>query len=280
MAKRDWKALKKEYAAAFEQTGISVKAWCVEKGINYNSARRYIQVIISDAENSDQCANSDDSAQVGTASDSSKRSEAQEEQEAETEGTPGKSKGKGKKREVITKSDQVISEFSDHIEKGGTNAQFLERMLNIDKGAGRQASGQFATGNKFSAKHNAYAQRLNNPDVMFDAKNSDIDHEIEFGRARVMIAMDMYHKIGEELTKEGLATADKARLFELYKDTDVAVDRNMARVESLLRTKVQVRKTELESDRIAQESAGLGTAIADIVKEIQDMDSNGFVTNG
>lgn len=280
MAKRDWKALKKEYAAAFEQTGISVKAWCVEKGINYNSARRYIQVIISDAENSDQCANSDDSAQVGTASDSAKWAEGQEEQELESQGTQEKSKGKGKKRKVITKSDQVISELSDHYENGENNAQFLNRVLNINKAGGRQANGQFGPGHQFSAKHNAYAQRLNNPDVMFDAKNSDIDHEIEFGRARVMIAMDMYHKIGEELAKEGLATADKARLFELYKETDVAVDRNMARVESLLRTKAQVRKTELESERIAQESAGLGTAIADIVKEIQDMDSDGFVTNG
>ncbi|WOQ97864.1 hypothetical protein R4538_18280 [Vibrio cholerae] len=53
----------------------------------------------------------------------------------------------------------------------------------------------------------------------------------------------------------------------------------MARVESLLRTKAQVKKTELEAERIAQESAGLGTAIADIVQEIQEMGSDGFVLN-
>ncbi|WGY45240.1 hypothetical protein [Vibrio sp. ABG19] len=280
MAKRDWKALKKEYAQAFEETGISVKAWCVEKGINYNSARRYIQVIISDAENSDQCANSDDSAQPGTTPDSAKWPERGDHFEGEGKEKPTNSKAKAEKGKVISKSDQLTSEFSDHIQDGETNAQFLDRVLNINKAGGRQANGRFGPGHQFSAKHNAYAQRLNNPDVMFDAKNSDIDHEIEFGRARVMIAMDMYHKIGEELAKEGLATADKARLFELYKETDIAVDRNMARVESLLRTKAQVRKTELESEKLAQESAGLGTAIADIVKEIQDMESNGFVLNG
>lgn len=28
MAKRDWKAQQQEYKLAFEQTGITIKAWC------------------------------------------------------------------------------------------------------------------------------------------------------------------------------------------------------------------------------------------------------------
>lgn len=91
--------------------------------------------------------------------------------------------------------------------------------------------------------------------------------------------METYQKIGAELGKERLALAERVKLYELYVSTDNIVDRNMARVESLLRTKAQVKKTELEAERIAQESAGLGTAIADIVQEIQEMGSDGFVLN-
>ncbi|PAR93707.1 hypothetical protein CGT81_17850, partial [Vibrio cholerae] len=122
-------------------------------------------------------------------------------------------------------------------------------------------------------------QRLNDPDAIFDAANTDIDHEIVFCRARVLKAMETYQKIGAELGKEDLALAERVKLYELYVSTDNIVDRNMARVESLLRTKAQVKKTELEAERIAQESAGLGTAIADIVQEIQEMGSDGFVLN-
>ncbi|EHV2408448.1 hypothetical protein VCSRO184_1565 [Vibrio cholerae] len=42
MAKRDWKALQQEYKLAFEQTGITIKAWCDQNQINYNTARRYL----------------------------------------------------------------------------------------------------------------------------------------------------------------------------------------------------------------------------------------------
>ncbi|HGS5293514.1 hypothetical protein [Vibrio cholerae] len=160
-----------------------------------------------------------------------------------------------------------------------THAQFLQRVLHLDTTHQRDESGRFIHGNQCSTKHNGYAQRLNDPDAIFDAANSDIDHEIVFCRARVLKAMETYQKIGAELGKEGLALAERVKLYELYVSTDNIVDRNMARVESLLRTKAQVKKTELEAERIAQESAGLGTAIADIVQEIQEMGSDGFVLN-
>lgn len=97
-----------------------------------------------------------------------------------------------------------------------THAQFLQRVLHLDTTHQRDESGRFIHGNRCSTKHNGYAQRLNDPDAIFDAANSDIDHEIVLCRARVLKAMETYQKIGAELGKEGLALAECVKLYELY----------------------------------------------------------------
>lgn len=279
MARRDWKVLQQEYKLEFSLSGISIKAWCEKKGINYNTARRYLQVITSDDKNDDQCAKSGTKPQDNAKRQSEERQKDNESTERGKKEKAAKSKGKDNKKDVISKSDQLITKSRDQNEEKESNAQFLKRVLRIDTSGQRDESGKFTAGNQFSTKHNGYAQRLNDPDAIFDAANSEIDHEIVFCRARVLKAMETYKRIGEELENDDAPLADRVRLYELYVNTDSIVDRNMARVESLLRTKAQVKKLDLEAERIAQESAGLGTAIADIVSEIQDMDSNGFVLN-
>ncbi|HGS4484105.1 TPA: hypothetical protein ACMDNS_003135 [Vibrio cholerae] len=279
MAKRDWKALQQEYKLAFEQTGITIKAWCDQNQINYNTARRYLQVLNSPLENSENSAKNVQSPRAITSSPDVERLAQCDQLGEGREEKVSKSKGKGEKASVISESDQFTDHITDQHSPKPTHAQFLQRVLHLDTTHQRDESGRFIHGNQCSTKHNGYAQRLNDPDAIFDAANSDIDHEIVFCRARVLKAMETYQKIGAELGKEGLALAERVKLYELYVSTDNIVDRNMARVESLLRTKAQVKKTELEAERIAQESAGLGTAIADIVQEIQEMGSDGFVLN-
>lgn len=43
MTKTEWAALAGEYHAAQAQTGISLAAWCVEKGLRYDTARKWIK---------------------------------------------------------------------------------------------------------------------------------------------------------------------------------------------------------------------------------------------
>lgn len=43
MSRPDWVALQQEYIAEYTRSGISPAAWCEAKGLNYQSARRYIK---------------------------------------------------------------------------------------------------------------------------------------------------------------------------------------------------------------------------------------------
>ena len=44
MAKQDWFQLQAEFLKAHEKTGVKVKDWCEQEGINYASARRHIKI--------------------------------------------------------------------------------------------------------------------------------------------------------------------------------------------------------------------------------------------
>lgn len=279
MAKRDWKALQQEYKLAFDERGISIKAWCDENGINYNTARRYLQVISSDDENPENCAKNAKQPRTVSTPPILKRAEKSDQFGGSEGEKPNKSKGKGRKKKVISESDQLTDQntdqFTDHSEK----MEFIRRFLGFDMTTQRDEKGRFVVGNQLSVIHNGYTARLKNPDAAFDASQSEIDYEIAFARAKLMETIDIYYKINADLEKEGVPIADRVKLYELRRDTDANVDRALTIIATLLRTKAQVKKTELESARIEQESAGLGTAIADIVQEIQAMESDGFVLN-
>lgn len=282
MAKRDWKVLQQEYKQEHDKTGISIKAWCEQKGINYNTGRRYLQVITSGdeaPENGDK--NASPTRTTSTPKNPKWTQSSDQSGDAKKE-KPKKSKDNGRKSEVISKSDQLTDQnsdhFTDHFEKA-ERMELIRRMLGVDMSAQRDAKGRFVTGHQMSVVHNGYTSRLKNPDAAFDAAESEIDYEIAFARAKLMETIEIYYKINEDLEKEGVPIADRARLYELRRDTDNAVDRGLHVIGTLLKTKAQIHKTELEAARIEQESAGLGTAIADIVQEIQEMESNGFVLN-
>ncbi|CAH0531850.1 hypothetical protein CTH30272_04098 [Allocatenococcus thiocycli] len=264
MARRDWTKLQAEYEAAFNKTGITIKSWCDEKGINYNSARRYLKVITK----SDQSAKKEPKLRTLSNDTSNKPSAKPVESDQFDGGEDEKNVGKSKAASNSAQSDHL------NCAQKGDQTDHFEKMLPPSQ---RNHLGHFLPGNTIANKHSAYAQRLGDLDAIFDAKRTAIDDEIEMCRARVMLAMDKYREIEAELQGENLSVTEKIKLWELYQATDAAIDRNVARVESLLRTKANVRKSELESERIASEQAGLGTAIADIVAEVQAMDSNGFV---
>ncbi|HDZ3715276.1 TPA: hypothetical protein ACGUON_000770 [Vibrio vulnificus] len=282
MAKRDWKVLQQEYKQEHEKTGISIKAWCEKKGINYNTGRRYLQVITSSDETPENSNKNASQTRTTSTPQNPKRTQNSDQRGESGKEKPKKSKDNGKKNEVISKSDQLTDQngdhFTDHFEKA-ERMELIRRMLGVDMSAQRDAKGRFAVGNKLSVVHNGYTARLKNPDAAFDAAESEIDYEIAFARAKLMETIEIYYKINEDLAKPGVPIADRAKLYELRRDTDNNVDRGLTIIGTLLRTKAQIHKTELEAARIEQESAGLGTAIADIVQEIQNMGSNGFVLN-
>ncbi|EBW6363811.1 terminase small subunit [Salmonella enterica subsp. enterica serovar Oranienburg] len=50
MSKRDWGALQQEFNAAHSRSGISPEDWCEARGLNYNTARRYIKKTLKTAQ--------------------------------------------------------------------------------------------------------------------------------------------------------------------------------------------------------------------------------------
>ncbi|MGL0928235.1 hypothetical protein [Vibrio vulnificus] len=282
MAKRDWKVLQQEYKQEHEKTGISIKAWCEKKGINYNTGRRYLQVITSGDETPENSDKNASQTRTTSTSQNPKWTQERDQLSGGEKEKPKKSKDNSKKKEVISKSDQNSDQNSDHLTDQAERVERMElirRMLGVDMTAQRDAKGRFVTGHQMSVVHNGYTSRLKNPDAAFDAAESEIDYEIAFARAKLMETIEIYYKINEDLAKPDVPIADRAKLYELRRDTDNNVDRGLTIIGTLLRTKAQIHKTELEAARIEQESAGLGTAIADIVQEIQNMGSNGFVLN-
>ncbi|WP_336941135.1 hypothetical protein [Vibrio cholerae] len=102
MAKRDWKALQQEYKLAFEQTGITIKAWCDQNQINYNTARRYLQVLNSPLENSEKSAKNVQSPRAITSSHDVERLAQCDQLEEGREEKFFKSGGKDKNAPVIS----------------------------------------------------------------------------------------------------------------------------------------------------------------------------------
>lgn len=61
MTKKEWGELQAQFLADHVRTGIKLKEWCEARGIEFNSARRYIKTRTAqnaqeDAQKSAQCA--------------------------------------------------------------------------------------------------------------------------------------------------------------------------------------------------------------------------------
>lgn len=243
MAKHDWKTLRAEFA----KSSLSLKDFAEQHGINYNTARRQLKA-------SDQ------------------KSDHQSDQKTDHKGDHSSD----------THQKQQKPALSDHPAPPEPETKPLKEAAEepAKKGPGKgnrnRPTNAFEPENQVAVKHSGYARRLNNDEAIEDAKNTVIRDEIELCRARAMLCMDAHAKIKADM-KEATSVEQRLELYNMLVSAEQAADRNIARVESLLRTEAQITKLKLESERLAAESAGLGTEIGDIVAEIQAMGSDGLM---
>ena len=87
MAKTDWAQLNAEFLQEHEATGISAKDWCDSRGLNYNSARRYLK------SRGQSPAQPDKSRVAAQSAHSEVRKTAQSAQSAQAKGNEAKAKG-------------------------------------------------------------------------------------------------------------------------------------------------------------------------------------------
>lgn len=111
MSRQDWDALRQEYIAEYTRSGISQEEWCNAKGLNYNTARRYLKKPTNDAQHEVRNT-AQKGAQKKTAQSAQKRSQKTEKKKSGVVVPP------------VTGNDQEISFNPDEFGISDQQAKF------------------------------------------------------------------------------------------------------------------------------------------------------------
>ncbi|QQB19331.1 terminase [Aeromonas jandaei] len=298
MAKTDWAQLNAEYLREHEATGISAKDWCDSRGLNYNSARRYLKSRGQSPAQPEKYRAAAQSAQ------SEVRKTAQSAQSAQPKGNEGKAKrgeGRGER-----------SSSSPH-----TSADSGQEPKN-KMGGGRDGSGRFTLGHKESVgnsgnpnppanikpgmqiakTHGGYAQFLEADELFDQAEELRLRDELIFTRARVISVTKTLKNLQQDLL-DATEMTDRIALYDKILKAEQALDRNIQRIESIERTlstlridavtgpkieadtkriEAATRKLTAEADRLEKDGGSDTTPVSEMVSELHDMGTGGLMS--
>ncbi|MFM5717862.1 terminase [Aeromonas caviae] len=289
MAKTDWAQLNAEFLQEHEATGISAKDWCDSRGLNYNSARRYLK------SRGQSPAQPDKSRVAAQSAHSEVRNTAQSAQSAQTKGNEAKAKG-GERRGG--RSSASTRTPADSVQKPKTN--------------GRDSSGRFTEGNpgnpnpvtkwkpgdRPALTHGGYAKFLDAEELFDQARELQLRDELEFTRARVISVTQLLKGLQQDLVTATEMT-DRIALYDKILKAEQALDRNIQRIESIERTlsalmvdavnvpkieedtrriRAATRKLTAEADRLEKDGGSEATPVSEMVSELQGMGTGGLMT--
>ncbi len=226
MTKKEWDELQAQFLADHARTGIKLKEWCKARGMEFNSARRYIKT--RTAQNAQEDAQKTAQKKV--------RNAQREEAEA-------------------SKSGRVKKDIPD------TGARSKSPETKPIRGS-RTAppTNAFQPGNQNALKHGGYGRRMLLSDAITeDAQMLTLGDELFWLRAANLTAAE---NIGRWQTELEIADGDTANnLHELISSAQKAMHRNTARIESLEFTKASIEhrlastdKVSLEADRLRRDA--------------------------
>jgi hypothetical protein len=280
MAKHDWKALQAEFLAENAATGITAQQWCENRGLNYQSARRYIKP---------RAAQSAQNKQRNTAHNAQRNKNAQN----------------------CAKPDDSNDEEDD----GSTDAN-AEPGIDPDQDAkphGRDQRGRFTEGNSGNTnvpanafeprnqrarKHSAYSRYLDADELFEAVADSDLHDELIFTRARALSVTKTMKQIMQDL-QNSESVDQRIELYDKLLRAEQGLDRNIARIESIertlsalaldavnrprlsedtLRIKAATAKLKAETQKLTAESKDVSTPLSGIVSDIQGMSDNGLMS--
>lgn len=280
MAKHDWKALQAEFLRDNAATGVTAQQWCENRGLNYQSARRYIKP---------RAALSAQNKQRNTAHSAQRNENAQN-------GAGGD--------DSVDDDEHVSADASDKTD----TAPDQDAKPHGRDGKGRFAQGNagntgipsnaFAPRNQTARKHSAYSKYLD-ADELFDAvADSDLHDELIFTRARALSVTKTMKQIMEDLQKaESVET--RIELYDKFLKAEQGLDRNIGRIESIERTLSSLQlnavnvprlsedtlriiaataKLKAETQKLTAESKDVTTPLSGIVSDIQGMTDNGLMS--
>ncbi|MGM8634180.1 hypothetical protein [Enterobacter roggenkampii] len=212
MTKKEWDELQAQFLADHARTGIKLKEWCKARGMEFNSARRYIKT--RTAQNAQEDAQKTAQKKV--------RNAQREEAEA-------------------SKSGRVKKDIPD------TGARSKSPETKPIRGS-RNAppTNAFQPGNQNALKHGGYGRRMLLSDAITeDAQMLTLDDELFWLRAANLTAAE---NIGRWQAELELATDEKAKdLHSLISSAEKAMHRNTQRIESLEYTKGSIEKLRVDA---------------------------------
>ncbi|MFQ1660610.1 terminase [Aeromonas veronii] len=296
MAKTDWAQLNAEFLQEHEATGISAKDWCDSRGLNYNSARRYLK------SRGQSPAQPEKSRVAAQSAQSEVRKTAQSAQSAQTKGNEGKAKrgeGRGERSYSSTQTP----------DDSGQNPK---------RKSGRQPDGRFGVGNRESVgnpgnpspvakwkpgdrpalTHGGYAQFLDAEELFDQARELQLRDELDFTRARVISVTKLLKGLQQDLVTASEMT-DRIALYDKILKAEQALDRNIQRIESIERTlsalridevsvpkieedtrriRAAARKLTAEADRLEKDGGSESTPVSEMVTELQGMGTGGLMS--
>ncbi|HDK8695957.1 hypothetical protein [Aeromonas hydrophila] len=289
MAKTDWAQLNAEFLQEHEATGISAKDWCDSRGLNYNSARRYLK------SRGQSPAQPDKSRVAVQTAHSEVRKTAQSAQSAQAKGNEAKAKGGEGRGE---KSSSSTHTSTDSAQNPKTN--------------GRDSSGRFTEGNpgnpnpvtkwkpgdRPALTHGGYAKFLDAEELFDQARELQLRDELEFTRARVISVTQLLKGLQQDLVTATEMT-DRIALYDKILKAEQALDRNIQRIESIERTlsalmvdavnvpkieedtrriRAATRKLTAEADRLEKGGGSESTPVSEMVSELHDMGTGGLMS--
>ena len=287
MAKTDWAQLNAEFLQEHEATGISAKDWCDSRGLNYNSARRYLK------SRGQSPAQPDKSRVAAQSAHSEVRKTAQS---AQAKGNEAKAKG-GERRG----------------EKSSSSTQSQPEPDQTSKNKGRDGSGRFVRGEyegnpnppanikpgmQIAKTHGGYAKFLDAEELFDHAEELRLTDELVFTRARVISVTQLLKGLQQDLVNATEMT-DRIALYDKILKAEQALDRNIQRIESIERTlsalridevsvpkieedtrriRAAARKLTAEADRLEKDGGSESTPVSEMVTELQGMGTGGLMS--
>lgn len=289
MAKTDWAQLNAEYLQEHEATGISAKDWCDSRGLNYNSARRYLK------SRGQSPAQPEKSRVAAQSAQSEVRKTAQSAQSAQPNGNEGKGKGRERRGEKSSTPSQPPADSAQNPKTNGRDS--TGRFIEGNPGNPNPPN-QWKPGDRPALTHGGYAQFLDAEELFDHAEELRLTDELVFTRARVISVTKTMKSLQQDLV-EAKEVTDRIALYDKILRAEQALDRNITRIESIERTlsalridevtgpKIEAdtkrinaatRKLTAEADRLEKDGGSDTTPVSEMLSELHEMGTGGMMS--
>ncbi|MCX7132246.1 terminase [Aeromonas sp.] len=265
MAKTNWAELNAEFLQEHEATSISAKDWCDSRGLNYNSARRYLK---SRGQSPAQPCKSRVAAQTAHPE---VRKTAQSAHSAQAKRNEAKGKGEERRGGRSSTSLQTSADSSQNSDYNGRDQK--GRFIEGNAGNPNPPS-NIKPGMQLTKTHGGYAQFLDADELFDQAEALQLRDELLFTRARVLSVTKTMKSLQQDLV-EAKEVTDRIALYDKILRAEQALDRNIQRIESIERTLSALRIDEVSAPKIEADTKRIQAATRKLTAEADLLEKDG-----